>query len=172
MDPSLLKCVFISSKRYKKELLINQNEVSILYSFIKNIINNEVMILNTNLGLDIYYLSSIDCKNIIENSFFIITTKKQNRANEYRVKTLTTLTEISNRFFDLSTMPIAFTCYSKNLVCQLKTLNIHNKQIVDLLLKIWQKTTNLSVLNALNSNQSNSVKNLLVKNSLNPIRNN
>lgn len=170
MNPSLLKCVFISNKCDEKKMIVTKNEVAILHSFIKDIISNEVVIINTDLGLDVYYYSQTDCKNIIENSFFLITTKNQNKGTNYRVMALNTISEISDRFLELSSMPMAFTCYTKNLLKQIKKDNSKNNLISNQLIHIWEHITNYNILKDTNLEKLHMVNNILVQSSLNPLR--
>ncbi|MDO9038578.1 MAG: hypothetical protein Q7U59_09555, partial [Lutibacter sp.] len=65
MDTSVLKSVFISSKNHKLSLLISSKEVSALSDFLELTINEKVLILNTNLGIEIYYQSDLDYTNLI-----------------------------------------------------------------------------------------------------------
>lgn len=144
METSLLKNVFIIDKRNNKQLLITHNEVVILHSFIKNTTNNEVMIINSNIGLEVYYLSSLDYGNLIKNTFLLITSKKGKEINQYQITTLNSTKDIKifteNLFLKLTTRPLSFTCYSKSLISQINEQHTSkNTQIVTLLLSIWNQ---------------------------------
>ena len=132
MENSLLKYIVISSKRIKKHLLITHKEVSILHSFIENVTIGEVLIINTNFGVEIYYLSSIDYGALIKNSFLLMTHNKKTSLDEYRIYMYNSKNEIKEEIqkslLKLSAMPLSFTYYSKNLFNQLKMFHkITNK---------------------------------------------
>ncbi len=147
MDPSLLKSVFISSKRYKKQLLIKHDEVSTWQTFLKNAIKNKVLIINTNLGLDVYYQSSSDCSLIIKNSFLLIIAKNCKSANEYRITSLNTIQKlrnaIKNSFIRLCKMPLIFKSYSKSMLNQLNKQFKNNTMIIKELFVVWQNVLNI-----------------------------
>ncbi len=142
MDSSLLKSVFISSKSYKKQLLIKHDEVPILHTFLKNTIKNEVLIINTNLGLDVYYQSSLDCSAIIKNSFLLIIAKKGKHANEYRIFSFNSINELrnamQNSFIRLCSMPLIFKSYTKSMLYQLDKHFNKNTKIIKELFAVWQ----------------------------------
>jgi len=147
LDPSLLKSVFISSKRYKKQLLIKHDEVSTWQTFLKNAIKNKVLIINTNLGLDVYYQSSSDCSLIIKNSFLLIIAKNCKSANEYRITSLNTIQKlrnaIKNSFIRLCKMPLIFKSYSKSMLNQLNKQFKNNTMIIKELFVVWQNVLNI-----------------------------
>ena len=193
METSLLKYITISSKKIKKHLLITHKEVSILHSFIQNTTNSEVLIINTNLGLEIYYLSSIDYGALIKNSFLLMTFNKKTSENEYRIYMYNSLIEIKeeiqNSLLKLSAMPLTFTYYSKNLFSQLKTFHKNNPQIIidlfsileDVLASIYVKKLNTSKIKKfvedlenlpINTHHKSVLKLQLIKEATNSIRNN
>ena len=147
MDSSLLKSVFISSKRYKKQLLIKHDEVSTLQTFLINAIKNEVLIINTNLGIDVYYQSSSDCSLIIKNSFLLVITKNGKRAAEYRITSFNTIQKLrsamKNSFIRLSTMPLIFKSYSKSMMNQLNKHFKKDTKIIKTLFVVWQDVINI-----------------------------
>jgi len=147
LDSSLLKSVFISSKRYKKQLLIKHDEVSTLQTFLINAIKNEVLIINTNLGIDVYYQSSSDCSLIIKNSFLLVITKNGKRAAEYRITSFNTIQKLrsamKNSFIRLSTMPLIFKSYSKSMMNQLNKHFKKDTKIIKTLFVVWQDVINI-----------------------------
>lgn len=158
MEHSQLKILNISGKGFKKELLISSKEVSTLHIFLKGIINDKVMIINTNVGLDVYYHSSICYKDLIVNSFLLLTTCGGKSINDFYIKSLNSKSDIeheTNRFFDkLIKNPLLFKSYSKSLFNQLKINYKHNSELIDELLALWQTKilgTNLdrNILNAM-----------------------
>ena len=139
---STLKSVFISAKNYKKQLIIPHNEVSALHTFLKNTINNEVVIVNTNLGLDIYYLSSSLCGNLIKNSFFLMNSKKHLSADQFRITICDSAEDVKSftkkSFLQLGRMPLIFTSYTKSMLHQFNENFSDNKRIIAALFVLWQ----------------------------------
>ncbi len=90
---------------------------------VRNTIKNEVLIINTNLGLNVYYQSSSDCSVIIKNSFLLIIAKNGKQAKEYRIFSFNSIDElrsaIKNSFIRLCTMLLIFKNYSKSMFHQL-----------------------------------------------------
>lgn len=107
----------MSSKKHKLSLLISHNEVSTLSDFLEITINTKVLILNTNLGIEIYYNSPVDYTNLITHSFLLIASKQGKETTEYRIAPFSTLPELKNGIHQmlvrLNAMPLAFNCYSK-----------------------------------------------------------
>ncbi|WP_100616066.1 hypothetical protein [Confluentibacter citreus] len=142
MEDSQLKIVNISGKGFKKQLLISSKEVSTLHTFLKEIINDKVMIINTNVGLDVYYHSSVCYKDLIVNAFLLLTTCSGKSINDFYIKSLSSLTDIeseTNRFFEkLIKNPLLFKSYTKSLFNQLKMNYSNNTELIDELLALWQ----------------------------------
>jgi len=153
MESSLLKCVFIASKKYKISLLISHNEASTLCNFIESIINTNVLVLNTNIGLEIYYNSTIDYTILIANSFLLIASKQGKEAKEYRIVSFNTFPDLKDGIQQMlvrfSSMPLAFTCYLENLFYQLNINYKKNNQLIAILFSIWEQILNSLVSNKL-----------------------
>ncbi|MFO7672753.1 MAG: hypothetical protein R6V74_03505 [Lutibacter sp.] len=151
MDTLLLKSVFISSKKHKLSLLISSKEVTALSDFLEITINEKVLILNTNLGIEIYYHSDIDYSNLITHSFLLIASKQGNQTTEYRIAPFRTFPELKNglqqMLIRLNSMPLAFNCYSKSIIHQLNKNYEKNNQLIGSLFSIWNKILLLINLN-------------------------
>ena len=147
----MLKSVFISSKKHKLSLLISSKEVSSLSDFLEIAMNDKVLILNTNLGLEIYYQSEIDYTNLITSSFLLISTKGRNEVTEYRIAPFSTFPELKNgmqQMLDrLNSMPLAFSCYSKSIIHQLNKNYEKNNPLIASLFSIWKQILMLQNLN-------------------------
>ncbi len=157
MKNTNLRYITISSKKIKKHLLITHKEVNILHSFIQNTTNSEVLILNTNLGIEIYYLSTIDCGVLVKNSFLLLTNKRKTSENDYRIFMYNSINdikaEIQTSLLRISAMPLSFKCYSKNLFNQLKLIHINNEQIILELFKILEDVLASIYVNGLNNSK-------------------
>jgi hypothetical protein len=151
MEALLLKCVFISSKKYKFSLLISNNEVSALSDFLEITINTKVLILNTNLGIEIYYNSDIDFTNLITHSFLLIVSKRGSDSSEFRISPFRAFPELKNgmqqMLFRLNSMPLAFNCYSKSIMHQLDKNYNEKYRLIASLFSIWKQILMLQNLN-------------------------
>ena len=146
-----MKSVFISSKKHKLSLLISSKEVSALSDFLELTINEKVLVLNTNLGIEIYYQSEIDYTNLITHSFLLISSKGINEANEYRIAAFSTFPELKSgmqqMLIRLNSMPLAFGCYSKSIMHQLGKNYEKNNQLIGSLFTVWKQILMLQNLN-------------------------
>ncbi|MDP3312959.1 hypothetical protein [Lutibacter sp.] len=167
MESSLLKCVFIASKKYKISLLISHNEASTLCNFIESTINTNVLVLNTNIGLEIYYNSTIDYTILIANSFLLITAKQGKEAKEYRIVSFSTFPDLKDGIQQMlvrfSSMPLALKCYLENLFYQLDINYKKNNQLISILFSIWEQILNSLVSNNLNDTNFNQFKKSIIK---------
>jgi hypothetical protein len=146
-----LKSVFISSKKHKLSLLISGKEVSALSDFLEITINEKVLILNTNLGIEIYYQSDIDYTNLITHSFLLIASKGKHEAAEYRIAPFRTFPELKNGMQQLlerlNSMPLAFGCYSKSVMHQLRQNYEKNNPLIASLFTVWKQILMMQNLN-------------------------
>ena len=147
----MLKSVFISSKKHKLSLLISSKEVSALSDFLEITIKEKVLVLNTNLGIEIYYESDLDYTNLISHSFLLIASKQGNETAEYRISPFRTFPELKNGLHQmlirLNSMPLAFNCYSKSITHQLNKNYEKNNQLIASLFSIWKEILMLIDLN-------------------------
>jgi len=70
-----IKSVNIRSTDIEKRLLMSSSTVDIFQSFLRDCIGNEVLIINTNVGMEIYYYSDNYLGNFIRESAFLYTLK-------------------------------------------------------------------------------------------------
>lgn len=148
---TLLKSVFISSKKHKLSLLISSKDVAELSDFLERTINEKVLILNTNLGIEIYYESDLDYTNLITHSFFLISSKEINEATNYRIAAFSTFPQLKNGLQQmlerLNLMPLAFGCYSKSIMHQLDKNYEKNNQLIASLFTVWRQILMMQNLN-------------------------
>jgi len=115
----LLKSVTIRFKKRQNRLLISKNSIPHFETFLKDSIGEEVVIINTNIGLGIYYASKKDCSDIIKQSV-ILYTLKRNDINEldflYDLNLETLKINFSRAFFTFSAYPQLFLAYVKKFV--------------------------------------------------------
>lgn len=142
MYPSQLKIVNISSKGFKKQLLISSKEVATLYSFLRQVIKGEVMVINTNIGVDIYYQSPLIYDDLIVDTFLLLSTCKGKTVDDFHIKALNSREDIEIEtvkiFEKLVKNPLLFKSYSKSLFNQLKKEYGHNRELIEELTGLWQ----------------------------------
>jgi len=142
MDESQLKIVNISSKGFKKELLVSKKEVDVLRSFLKEMIKGEMMVINTNMGLGIYYYDFYNHEDFIVNSFLLLAACKGKSKDHFFIQSLNNNENIrleTHRFFEkLIKNPLLFKSYSKSLCHQLNSHYEANSGLINELLHLWQ----------------------------------
>ncbi|MDW5287630.1 hypothetical protein [Formosa sp. PL04] len=143
MKTSQLKMVSFSSKGYKKQLIISSKQVAVLRTFLIESLSCEVLIINTNLGLDVYYVSIKNQKVIIENSILLLLAKKGRSIFDFFIRDFNTSEDISlntHLFFKrLIEHPMLFKSYSKSLCHQINVNYTENSKIIQALFLIWQE---------------------------------
>lgn len=157
MDSSFLKIVSISSRGYKKHLLLNTSEVTTLVSFLTSVLKSEVMVLNTNLSLDVYYHSEKRHGDLIKDAFLLLLVSKSITERDFHFKYFNDgseiLVETKALFLRLVAMPLFFKSYSKSLFHQINLNYENNRIILGDVFSIWQE-----VLLDLSSNEGNTKK--------------
>ncbi len=101
------------------------------------------MVINTNLGLDVYYHSLTDQQELILDTFILCMTPKSVTLNDYHFKGINSKTELREEtrslFLRLVEMPLFFKSYSKSVVHQLGFYFESNPTILSTLFSIWQE---------------------------------
>jgi hypothetical protein len=146
-----LKYLHVNEKQYKEELLISHKQVDMLKKFLTELICNEVLIINTYLGLEIYYESSNDCTNIIKEVLAVIVSEKCDANDCFQFVSFQNKNEIQ-RFIDHSIKQVAetplFLSYIKSMLSQLKLQYESNKKLIRKLSDIWNEVRqNLHIRN-------------------------
>jgi uncharacterized protein (DUF2249 family) len=143
MEDSKLRTVSISNKSLKKELLISSNQVNSLNMFLKDIMKNDVMIISTNIGLDVYYYAPISYHEIIFNTFLLIANCNNKSSKDYFVKVLNSEVEIKHAtqyFFEkLLKNPLLLKSYAKSMSFQINSKSKENASIIKELLALWKE---------------------------------
>ncbi|MHA7943268.1 hypothetical protein ACJOV8_009340 [Formosa sp. 3Alg 14/1] len=137
-----LKMVSFSSKGYKKELIISTDQVDVMQAFLVEILSCDIMIINTNLGLDVYYNHVHNQKNQIESAFLILLAKQGRNILDFFCYDLNSVDEITLKihhyFKRLIEHPLLFKSYSKSLCYQINFNYSQNSKIIETLFSIWQ----------------------------------
>ena len=143
MEALALKVVSVYGKGYKKQLLISGTEVTTLTSFLKGVIKNEVLVINTNIGVDVYYYALLDHTNLIVDAFLLLKTCNGQHREEFVIKSLNGQKAIAvetQRFFTkLIKNPLLFKNYSKSLTHQIKKHYKPSSELINELLSLWKK---------------------------------
>jgi len=136
----LLKSVTIRFKKRQNRLLISKNSISLFETFLKESIGEEVIVINTNIGLGIYYASEKDCSNIIKQSV-ILYTLKRNDVNEldflYDLNLETLKTNFSRALFTFAKYPQLFLAYVKKFA-HLRSQNTQSKIVMPQLDNLYE----------------------------------
>ncbi len=65
---AFLKSVSIRSKHNTRRLLMTSSSVAAFQSFLRTHIGDEVLVVSTNIGMEVFYLSEHDCSALIERA--------------------------------------------------------------------------------------------------------
>jgi len=137
----LLKSVSIRFKKRQNRLLIPKNSISLFESFLKESIGNEIVIINTNIGLGIYYASENDFSKIIKQSVLLYTIKR-NDVNDldflYDLNYDTLKVNFSRAFITFASYPQLFLAYVKKFV-HLRNQHVHSKIVMPQLDNLYEQ---------------------------------
>jgi len=119
IDIKGIKSVTVRSAALKRKLLISQSGILVFEMFLKNHTKDEVLIVNTNLGMEIYYYSEKDYGDFIQNKLFkfiaedIDTSKWKIINNPTTERVYTSFTKTFTTFVNY---PQLFLAYTKKLI--------------------------------------------------------
>ncbi|WP_430410531.1 hypothetical protein [Kordia sp.] len=137
-----LKYLHINEKHHKMQLLISHQQVITLKNFLTELLRDEVLVINTNLGLEIYYESTYDCTQILKDTFAIVACKKCKTEDRYRFFSFQNEHEIQ-QFMNASMLKLAgmplFKSYTKSMLRQLNLQFESHRKLIGKLLQIWHK---------------------------------
>jgi len=115
----LLKSVTIRFKKRQNRLLISKNTIPLFETFLKESIGEEVVVINTNIGLGIYYASKKNCSDIIKQSVILYTLKRNDLSELdflYDLNLETLKINFSRALFTFASYPQLFLAYVKKFV--------------------------------------------------------
>ncbi|WP_066220829.1 hypothetical protein [Formosa haliotis] len=137
-----LKLVSFSSKGFKKQLIISVHEADVLRQFLVDSMRCEVLVINTNVGLDVYYEHETPNKELIIDAILILLAKKKMSVLDFFIHELNSKAELVKKthiyFKRLIQHPLLFKNYSKSLCRQLNLHYSDSPNIVQTLFAIWQ----------------------------------
>jgi len=138
-----LKYLIISNRKNIKYLSFTHDEVSIIENFMRGFVKTELMFINTNLGLEIYYFSPFNLKKILISSLELITSHRNINVRTYQISSITKSEEIvahiCNNYNRLYSMPFSYKCYIQSLFRQLELNKTKNIRVLKELIDIWYK---------------------------------
>lgn len=141
--PFHLKIISISDKAYKRQLLVTPKDVFTLQHFLKDLLKRNVMIVNTNIGVDFYYRSEVPHDDLIVSAFLLLATTKGRKKNDFIVRTMNNEMEIAEQtkcFFNrIINMPLLFKSYSRSMLFQIENNYEAYKELFNELFLVWQK---------------------------------
>ncbi|MBG6133021.1 hypothetical protein IWQ47_004257 [Aquimarina sp. EL_43] len=148
-DIESIKSVNIRSIDFKRQLLMSSAMVAVFESFLKESIGNEVLVINTNIGMEVYYFSNNDYSTFIRESILLYTLTQidhkrlkfknnQNREEVYQ--------SFCQALITFSQYPQIFLAYAKKFI-HLKAKNKSSRFVIPILnsffeevLKVLSKT--------------------------------
>ncbi len=135
-----LRLVRIRQKHFKRSLVINRTRGRVLQNFLIDIIKDEVLVVNTNFGLDVYYISKADCTDIVVSAFNILANEELNEPTKFPISSYNSIDEIREvvllSLMQLSSTRHTFVNYSKSFLNQINENLKVSRKIVKILLQI------------------------------------
>lgn len=130
-DISHLKSINIRSVEIKKRVLMLTEDVQRFQEHLRGFVNNEVLVVTTNIGIEIYYVSNIDYFSYIKQKTALYLAKNtQNSKLKYRNNNTYEKVRqgFKEAFFTFSKYPQLFLAYVKKLKF-VRSQHEHNKII-------------------------------------------
>ncbi len=137
INPSVhnIKSVNIRSTDIKRRLLMSSLTVSTFQSFLKDSIGDEVLIINTNVGMEIYYYSVNDYGNFIKESALLYTLKHIDNT-KLKFRNSVTSEEVKKNFTEaiitFAKYPQMFLAYAKKFI-RLRNTNTGSEYVMPIL---------------------------------------
>ncbi|WP_109301528.1 hypothetical protein [Aquimarina sp. AU474] len=130
-----IKSVNIRSTDIKRRLLMSFTTVAIFESFLKENIGNEVVVINTNIGMEVYYYSNNDYSTFIRESVLLYTIKHIDQA-KLKFKNNFNEEEVCKSFCEalltFAQYPQIFLAYTKKFL-RLQETNTSSKYVIPIL---------------------------------------
>ncbi|MBP2832553.1 hypothetical protein J8281_10190 [Aquimarina sp. U1-2] len=147
-----IKSVTIRSIAINRRLLISSSEVQTFESFLKDTIKDEVLVVNTNIGIEVYYHSSNDYGNFIKESVLLYTLKRVDPA-KLKFRNNNNRSKVYQSFYEalltFAKYPQLFLAYTKKFI-HIKNKHSASTYIIPVLtsffeevLRILEDTDNL-----------------------------
>ncbi|MCK8522487.1 hypothetical protein M0D21_12960 [Aquimarina sp. D1M17] len=130
-----IKSVNIRSTHIKRRLLMSFSTVAIFESFLKENIGTEVLVINTNIGMEVYYYAKNDYSTFIKESVLLYTIKNIDQS-KLKFKYHLTRDEVYLSFCEalmtFAQYPQIFLAYSKKFI-HLKRKHVSSIHVIPIL---------------------------------------
>ncbi|KAA1247470.1 hypothetical protein [Aquimarina sp. RZ0] len=140
-----IKSVNIKSTDIKRRLLMSSSTVETFQAFLKENIGNEVLVVNTNIGMEVYYYSANDYSIFIKESVLLYTLKHiDNKKLKFRSYLLRedVYRSFSEAILTFSKYPQIFLAYAKKFIFLTKK-NTQSKFVMPILNDFFEETLKL-----------------------------
>jgi len=140
-----IKSVNIRSTDIKRRLLMSSSTADTFQSFLKDSIGDEVLIINTNVGMEIYYYSSSNYSNFIKESALLYTLKHID-TTKLKFRNSLSSEEVKKNFTEaiitFAQYPQLFLAYAKKFI-HLRNTNLRSKYVMPTLNDCFEGTIRL-----------------------------
>lgn len=137
-----IKSVNIRSITIKRRLLMSPTTVKTFQSFLEGTIGDEVLIISTNIGMEIYYYGSNDCGDFIKNHALLYIFKHID-TSKLKFRNSIDSEEVLKKFTDtivtFAQYPQLFLAYAKKFI-RLKENNTDSKFVIPMLNAFFEDT--------------------------------
>ncbi|WP_010182864.1 hypothetical protein [Aquimarina agarilytica] len=137
-----LKSVTIKASGFKRNLIIPPNLAKQFLFFLQENIGNEIILVNTNIGIQIFYYSTKNYSQFIKESmlFYAIKLNQNVRLNfTNQLDGNQVRKQFKNAIYTFSQYPRLFLAYSKKFI-QIKKENTQSKIVMPFLNTCFEKT--------------------------------
>ncbi len=130
-----IKSVNIRSVDIKRRLLMSLSMVAVFESFLKENIGDEVLVVNTNIGMEVYYYSENDYSTFIRESVLLYTLKQVDQS-KLKFRNNLSKQEVYQSFCEalmtFAQYPQIFLAYVKKFI-HIKRKNESSKHVIPIL---------------------------------------
>ncbi|MFD0863411.1 hypothetical protein ACFQ1M_14445 [Sungkyunkwania multivorans] len=104
-----------------------------LQEFLKESCKNNVLVINSNVALDVYYLAPCDCSDLIRDSFLLLATKEKEQFSFSTFNSESTcLRKFESTLIQLANHPQTFLAYCKKFAFRLKKERVNHEIVMKL----------------------------------------
>ncbi len=139
-----IKSVNIRSTDIRRRLLMSTSMVVVFESFLKQNIGNEVLIVNTNIGMEIYYHSQSDYSTFIKESVLMYTLKDLDHSKlefKYHLNREEVYQSFCQALMTFAQYPQIFLAYTKKFI-HLKEKNKSSRFVIPVLNDFFEEVLN------------------------------
>ncbi|GAA4276896.1 hypothetical protein [Aquimarina mytili] len=139
-----IKSVNIRSTDIKRRLLMSTSMVVVFESFLKQNIGDEVLIVNTNIGMEVYYYSKNDYSTFIKEGVLIYTIKNLDHSKlqfKYNFNREQVYQSFCQALMTFAQYPQIFLAYTKKFI-HLKEKNKSSRFVIPILNDFFEEVLN------------------------------